>query len=275
MNKKKYKITGLFVFFNLVVLFAISGHAHAEDSKLTYCIAHRGEHDLLVTENSFASMKEAINKQADGVEFDVRHTKDHVPIIMHDKTLLRTATDKQSGKCPLRKNISSLNWEEIKTNCKLKDGSEIPTLNEILVYLEKFNKLDLFTFIELKDSPHDKTADIIEKHFYDKKDGLRIISFKETYLDKISNRLKFLDEKNFLDLDLGSWGKSKRYGINVWIKSYNLRKRYFLKLLESKNTEIGVWTVNKEKSMLPLFGKVDFVTTDKISTCINARNLKH
>ena len=148
-------------------------------------------------------------------------------------------------------------------------AAEIPTLAEILLSLKNLENRNPFVFIELKDSPQEITANVIKNHFQGIYDSLRIISFKETYLDKINDDL-FLDDGNFLDLDLGSWGKSKRYGINVWLKTYNLRKKYFSKLMKSHNTEIAVWTVNEEKSMSPLFGKVDFITTDKISTCVKA-----
>ncbi|HEX6125738.1 MAG TPA: glycerophosphodiester phosphodiesterase family protein [Pyrinomonadaceae bacterium] len=53
-------------------------------------IAHRGA-SALAPENTLAAFKRAIEVGADGVEFDVRLSKDGVPVVIHDATLLRTA----------------------------------------------------------------------------------------------------------------------------------------------------------------------------------------
>jgi glycerophosphoryl diester phosphodiesterase len=51
-------------------------------------IAHRGV-PTQSTENTLRSILIAQRKQADGVEFDVRSTRDGVPVLLHDKTLQR------------------------------------------------------------------------------------------------------------------------------------------------------------------------------------------
>ena len=53
-------------------------------------IGHRGA-SALAPENTLASFKRAIESGADGVEFDVRLSKDGVPVVIHDATLVRTA----------------------------------------------------------------------------------------------------------------------------------------------------------------------------------------
>jgi glycerophosphoryl diester phosphodiesterase len=52
-------------------------------------IAHRGA-SALAPENTLAAFKKAIEVGADGVELDVRLSKDGVPVVIHDATLLRT-----------------------------------------------------------------------------------------------------------------------------------------------------------------------------------------
>src|SRR5687768_14872032 len=52
-------------------------------------IAHRGA-SAVAPENTIAAFEAAIAAGADGVEFDVRLTRDGVPIIIHDETLYRT-----------------------------------------------------------------------------------------------------------------------------------------------------------------------------------------
>ena len=53
-------------------------------------IAHRGA-SALAPENTIAAFAKALESGADGVEFDVRLSKDGVPVVIHDATLLRTA----------------------------------------------------------------------------------------------------------------------------------------------------------------------------------------
>ncbi|MEO8572695.1 MAG: glycerophosphodiester phosphodiesterase family protein [Pyrinomonadaceae bacterium] len=57
---------------------------------LPLIIAHRGA-SATAPENTFAAFKRAIESGVDGVEFDVRLSKDGVPMVIHDATLLRTA----------------------------------------------------------------------------------------------------------------------------------------------------------------------------------------
>ena len=42
-------------------------------------------------ENTIRSMKRALELNVDGIEFDVRLTKDHIPVVIHDATIDRTS----------------------------------------------------------------------------------------------------------------------------------------------------------------------------------------
>ena len=53
-------------------------------------IGHRGA-SAVAPENTIAAFREAIAAGADGIEFDVRLTRDGVPVIIHDNSLYRTA----------------------------------------------------------------------------------------------------------------------------------------------------------------------------------------
>ena len=53
-------------------------------------IAHRGA-SALAPENTLAAFHRAIDDGADGIEFDVRLSKDGVPVVIHDSSLVRTA----------------------------------------------------------------------------------------------------------------------------------------------------------------------------------------
>ncbi len=58
-------------------------------------IAHRGA-SAFAPENTFAAFKRAIADGADGIEFDVRLSKDNIPIVFHDSDLKRLAQIKTS-----------------------------------------------------------------------------------------------------------------------------------------------------------------------------------
>lgn len=69
-------------------------------------IGHRGA-SAVAPENTMAAFREAIAAGADGIEFDVRLTRDGVPIVIHDSTLHRTAG--------LPQRIADLTWSELKS----------------------------------------------------------------------------------------------------------------------------------------------------------------
>ncbi len=68
-------------------------------------IAHRGA-SASAPENTFAAFKKAIDADADGIEFDVRLTKDSIPVVVHDSTLKRLAG--------IEKRIADLTGEDLK-----------------------------------------------------------------------------------------------------------------------------------------------------------------
>jgi glycerophosphoryl diester phosphodiesterase len=53
-------------------------------------IGHRGA-AAVAPENTLASFEAAIRVGADGVEFDVRLSRDGVPVVIHDETLVQKA----------------------------------------------------------------------------------------------------------------------------------------------------------------------------------------
>lgn len=53
-------------------------------------VGHRGASSV-APENTLAAFARALDDGADGVEFDVRLARDHVPVVVHDANLRRTA----------------------------------------------------------------------------------------------------------------------------------------------------------------------------------------
>ena len=116
-------------------------------------IGHRGA-SAVAPENTMAAFREALAVGADGIEFDVRLTRDGVPVIIHDSTLRRT------GRLPHR--VADLSWTEIS---KVDVGSwfgesfaheTVPSLAELFTL---FQSNDSTLYLEMKcDSPSEHRA---------------------------------------------------------------------------------------------------------------------
>lgn len=95
-------------------------------------IGHRGAKGL-APENTIAGFKKAIELDVDAIEFDVRVTKDHVPVICHN-SVLKT----KNGN---RHKIAETDYKELK-----KHQPNMPTLNQTL----KFVKGRVPLYLEVK-----------------------------------------------------------------------------------------------------------------------------
>lgn len=92
-------------------------------------IGHRGA-SAVALENSLAAFEAAIAAGADGIEFDVRLSRDGVPVIIHDDTLQRTHG--------LRRRVADLTVEELRgvRVPSLRDLFELMTGNSLILCLE-------------------------------------------------------------------------------------------------------------------------------------------
>ncbi len=115
-------------------------------------IAHRGA-SALAPENTLASFKRAIEDGAEGIEFDIRLTKDDVPIVFHDSHLIRIA--RKEGRvsnftCEELQNLDIGTWFNEKNPNKEDESfsqERIPTLKETLHFLSDYKGI---IYIELK-----------------------------------------------------------------------------------------------------------------------------
>jgi len=112
-------------------------------------IGHRGA-SVVAPENTMAAFREAIAVGADGIEFDVRLTRDGLPVVIHDSTLRRTGG--------VNKRVADLSWQElsqIDVGSWFRPGSfaneTVPSLVELF---ELFQSNNMSLYLEMKcDSP--------------------------------------------------------------------------------------------------------------------------
>lgn len=236
----------------------------------TMCVAHRGNNKNFL-ENTYSSIKSAVELGSDGVEFDVVHTKDGKALVFHDKDLKRLAKSKKNKVCNLTKNINRQYYIEIKNNCLLRNNDDIPTLESILKYLS--NK-DIIKFIELKDTPSLHTLNLIKKYSLNNPSNLRVISFKRKILDYIklmNSELPILKRIQLLRLYRYLIHKKTKYLPNLHYSERGLRK--LLKYFPRK--DIGVWTVD-DPDIMKLLAKEElgYITTNDPKTCLElTRNI--
>lgn len=121
-------------------------------AKKPIIIAHRGA-SALAPENTFAAFQKAIEDGAEGIEFDVRLSKDGIPIVFHDSGLKRLAQkDAQVIKYSYDElqNFDIGSWFN-KKNPHLADTrfskERIPSLEGLLEFLKFYKGL---LYIELK-----------------------------------------------------------------------------------------------------------------------------
>lgn len=86
--------------------------------------AHRGLHNNIeVPENSSLAFSLAV-KSNYGIELDIHLTKDNIPVVFHDQSLLRM--------CGVDLEIEDLTLKELRNYTLLNTNENIPTLKEVL-----------------------------------------------------------------------------------------------------------------------------------------------
>lgn len=87
--------------------------------------AHRGLHNnaMNIPENSLTAFLSAVENNY-GIELDVHITKDKIPVVFHDYSLLRM--------CGVNKDIEDLTFEELNKLTLHKTKERIPTLESVL-----------------------------------------------------------------------------------------------------------------------------------------------
>lgn len=89
-------------------------------------LGHRGFPSRRIAENTLLSFMQALQAGCEGIEFDVRLSKDGVPVIIHDENLSRIAGD--------ARRVSDLTAKELAA-IQLRAAGNIPTLNDVTTWI--------------------------------------------------------------------------------------------------------------------------------------------
>ncbi|HHX69661.1 MAG: glycerophosphodiester phosphodiesterase [Miniphocaeibacter sp.] len=233
---------------------------------MTLIFAHRGSKGTH-PENTLASIREAVNIGADGVEIDVHLSKDKELIVIHDETVDRTTDGSGIIKRMFLKEIKKLDagsWFN-----PIYKNEKIPTLAEVVNLLNNMEfkgilnieiKTDKTRYwgIERELAKFLKSQELSFSYIYS--------SFNIKSLIKI-NRFDKNAKKAWLikNIDLESRNMIRFKNSNIFEGLHPNIKRLKNKdeTIKTITKKIRPWTVNKKEDMIYCFKRnVDAIITD-------------
>lgn len=135
-------------------------------------IAHRGLKNEYIKENTVDAFLNAINNNYNGIELDVRYTKDKEIVVIHDSFINRTSNGKGKVKNYTYKELLKYNFGSKEKNAKLpKLKDVIKNVNNSIIFIELKEKIDYLTLESILDRNH-------SNQYY-------ICSFNKKYIDEI------------------------------------------------------------------------------------------
>ena len=224
-------------------------------------VAHRGLHNEKYTENGINAFKWAIENNV-AFELDVHLTKDKKIVVCHDDNLIRT-----TGKDGI---IEELTLSEIKSNYQLFDGSQIPTLSEVLEITNE--KVPIVVEIKVHNANYKEltkhTLKVLEK-IKDKR-NIMLISFEPRALI-CARKAGFM--RGLLVCEKDKWVFKFRHLFESVDLEYTMIKDKNVKRYQKKHF-VNVWTIENEEALKAVDHKVDTITfqhldLDKIKNALN------
>lgn len=219
-------------------------------------IAHRGASGTAL-ENTLEAIQAALDLKVDGVEFDLRRTKDNKLIALHDRHTGRVSDTKV--------NIHSATLAELK-KIKLHNGQKIPTIEEIL----KLNKDHQHIVIDIKDkNVSEALIKVLQKH-PQKKLSLTGIQVKE--MQKVSAALSnvpFYVQAHYSPFEVVQTAKqvgARGISLNMWllnpltyhlanraslrVRVYQVNHGFFVRFIKFLYPNVGIFTNHPSKFKL-------------------------
>ncbi len=239
---KKLGLKVLFIIMSLAMIMC-------NEKSNVIITAHRGASGY-APENTIASIEKAIELKADYSELDVQETSDGEIIVLHDKTLKRTAgVEKNIWETSLDElsGLEAGSWFDEKYS-----GEPIPKFEDVIKIVKGKIKLN----IELKTNGHekmlaDRTVKIVKDNNFTGQCIFTSFSIKE------ADRVKEIDPA----LKAGYIFSKYPEGVDVFASNMDVlsvhRKlvdKEFMKKAIANNKEVHVWTVNEEDEMKRLIG---------------------
>jgi glycerophosphoryl diester phosphodiesterase len=224
-------------------------------------IAHRGVTYSGLPENSLPGFQSALDEDYDGIELDVRLTKDKELVVFHDIRLERLTQD---GRGMVRtKVLSDLKRLRLKSSSVI---TGIPTLAEVLDMFKATNKLvniEIKSEMPMRGKIEQRVIDLI--HHYGVKRNVVVSSFNPLVIRKIQKidrgiRTGFIYQKRLPNFNQKL---AKGLIVNSWHPNYRGVSALLLERAGEAGCRVFPWTVNEEKDLMRMMElDVDGVITD-------------
>ena len=219
--------------------------------KTPLIIGHRGA-SAVAPENTMAAFREAIAAGCDGIEFDVRLTRDGIPVTIHDNTLRRTAG------LPAR--VADLTWAEIKQidvgtwftrGEKSFTNETVPSLEELLTL---FETNDLLIVLEMKCESrreHPPLAEaccrLVNEHLLKERVIVECFDLTALPIVKIIDpeiKTAALFEPSFSLSDQRIVDETMEVGSSVLAPHHRLARQSLVEKAKLAGLQVAVWTVD-------------------------------
>ena len=225
--------------------------------------AHRGASEYL-PENTFSAFYTGLYMGANGIETDVRKTKDGVLVLFHDKSLERV--------CGQEGAVEDYTFDELQRFNVVKNGfcDKIVAFED---FLAKFSFRDITFAIELKGVDVEvETAELLRR--YGMSEKTVVTSFKLEYIEKFKSYAPEFSvghlTRDISDAELSSL---RRIGADEICPLAELLTREEVDRLHAEDFRVRAWGVGNEEIMknTVLFG-ADGMTVnfpDKLTELLN------
>jgi glycerophosphoryl diester phosphodiesterase len=234
------------------------------DYRKPVIIAHRGA-SAYAPENTMSAFQKAFDLSADGIEFDVKCSRDGEMVIIHDQTLDRTTNGR--GKV-VETNLKELRSLDAGSSFSSQfTGEKIPLLREVL---EEFSKkllinIELTNYSSIKDGLAQKAATLVKQMCVGES---VVFSSFHPYNLIVTRRIVPNVAVALLALP-GISGWISRSNVMRWVSPeiihpyYNDVDKRYVEVQHRRNRKVNVWTINTEMEMKKLLkDHIDGIITD-------------
>jgi len=190
-------------------------------------LAHRGVHGGVLghAENTISALLAASSTGLDGVEFDLRFSRDGVPVIIHDETLARTHGDERA--------VRELDASELQR-------LGVPTLTDVLAVLPD----TLFLDLELKVPPLPSFFAALRERSVHAGAHLVISSFDDEALREVGERAPH--RSRWLNVESPS-AEARARAFELGVDGVSVEKSLlgseWVADLQAAGLELAVWTL--------------------------------
>ncbi len=223
-----------------------------------WCTGHRGI-PVKAPENTIKGFMEAQKLGADGIELDVRLTKDRKVVVIHDAEIDRTSNG--TGR------VRDYTLEELK-QFDFGEGEKIPTLDEVL------NTIDPNIIVNIEIKEPDMVKEVIEIiRRNNAQDRVLISSFIQPILlliKKQEPRIKTGVLFGFRPINIPRIALES--GSEFLNPYYEFVDKTFVEEAHKAGIGVLVWTVDKEEDIRRMIeAGVDGIITNNVEACICIR----